>query len=210
MTRRPEIARLDSLLLPVPSTCANVLVVEHPRAAVPATCACVTAIGCPPRMDDQRIRPPQSSAPPREALSTAPVNDARPKLTPKSLPYGDIVNKSYQGLGAQMIPLLEKSLDVPIQLIPTRTPQESRQKLIEKKCDFINLDTPHKDTDDKMTFTSSLLNVPLVVITRDISYVAHFSEIVDKSFVILQDHPMLFSLKEMFPSFKSSHGYFRD
>lgn len=122
-------------------------------------------------------------------------------IIPKSLPYGDIINKSYQGLGAQMIPFLEKSLDIPIQLIPTRTAHESHQKLIEKKCDFINLDTPQKDADDKMTFTSSLLNVPLVVVTRDdISYVAHFSEIVDKSFVILQDHPMLFSLKEMFPS----------
>lgn len=122
-------------------------------------------------------------------------------IIPKSMPYGDIINKSYQGLGAQMIPLLEKSLDIPMQLIPTRTPQESRQKLLEKKCDFINLDTPHKDVDDKITFTSSLLNVPLVVITRDdISYVAHFSEVVDKSFVILQEHPMLPSLKKMFPS----------
>ena len=36
------------------------------------TCACVTAIACPSRFDDQSIRPARGSAPPRRASSTAP------------------------------------------------------------------------------------------------------------------------------------------
>ena len=41
------------------------------RPFVARTCACVTAIGCPSRLDHQGIRPTRGSAPPRKPSNTA-------------------------------------------------------------------------------------------------------------------------------------------
>jgi hypothetical protein len=41
------------------------------RPFVAVTYTCVTAIGCPSRLDDQGIRPTRGSAPPRKPSSTA-------------------------------------------------------------------------------------------------------------------------------------------
>lgn len=122
-------------------------------------------------------------------------------VIPHSLPYGDIVDNRYEGIGADIITRLEKSLDTPIQLIPTHSREESLQKLLNKKCDFISLDTPTKDVNEKINFTSPLLRVPLVVLTtNDRLYRSDFKEIADRSFVMRREHPMIPSLLEAFPS----------
>jgi len=124
-------------------------------------------------------------------------------VIPHSLPYGDIVDNRYEGMGADFITYLEKSLDTPIQLVPTHSREESLQKLLNKKCDFISFDTQTVHSDEKISFTSPLLRVPLVVITtNDRLYVSDFKEIQDHSFVLLKDHPMQAVLHDAFPSLK--------
>ena len=124
-------------------------------------------------------------------------------VIPHSLPYGDIVDNRYEGMGADFITYLEKSLDTPIQLVPTHSREESLQKLLNKKCDFISFDTQTVHSDEKISFTSPLLRVPLVVITtNDRLYVSDFKEIQDHSFVLLKDHPMHAVLHESFASLK--------
>lgn len=120
---------------------------------------------------------------------------------PHSLPYGDISRNRYYGMGADIVRLLEKSLDIPIQLIPTNSREESLQKLLTKKCDFVSLETQTMLHDPKISFTSPLLNVPLVVVTtNEVLHVFDFKTIMNRPFVILKDHPMIPSLKEAFPS----------
>lgn len=122
---------------------------------------------------------------------------------PNSLPYGDIVQNRYDGMGADVISLLEKNLDIPIQLVPTHSKEESIQKLLSKKCDFIAMSSETSDADLKMAFTSAVLQVPLVVLTTDDRlYVSDFKEIADRSFVIQKDHPMISSLRALFPALK--------
>lgn len=120
---------------------------------------------------------------------------------PHSLPYGDISRNQYHGMGADIVRLLEKSLDIPIQLIPTDSREESLQKLLTKKCDFVSLETQTMLHNPKIGFTSPLLNVPLVVVTtNDVLHVSDFKTITNRPFVILKDHPMIPALKEAFPS----------
>ncbi|MBP1680509.1 MAG: ATPase domain protein [Proteobacteria bacterium] len=122
---------------------------------------------------------------------------------PNSLPYGDIVQNRYDGMGADVISLLEKNLDIPIQLVPTHSKEESIQKLLSKKCDFIAMSSETSDADLKMAFTSAVLQIPLVVLTTDDRlYVSDFKEIADRSFVIQKDHPMISSLRALFPALK--------
>lgn len=122
---------------------------------------------------------------------------------PNSLPYGDIVQNRYDGMGADVISLLEKNLDIPFQLVPTHSKEESIQKLLSKKCDFIAMSSETSDADLKMAFTSAVLQVPLVVLTTDDRlYVSDFKEIADRSFVIQKDHPMISSLRALFPALK--------
>lgn len=124
---------------------------------------------------------------------------------PNSLPYGDIVQNRYDGMGSDIIALLEKNLDIPLQLVPTHSQEESLQKLLSKKCDFIAMASESLDTDAKIAFTSSLLDVPLVVLTTDDRvYVSDFKEIAQRSFAIQKDYPMISALRNAFPSLKLS------
>lgn len=120
---------------------------------------------------------------------------------PNSLPYGDIMQNRYDGIGADVIALLEKTLDIPLQLIPTRSKEESIQKLLTHKCDFIAMASETFDTDAKIAVTSSFLDVPLVVLTTDDrGYISDFKEIVQRPFAIQKDHPMISNLRATFPS----------
>ncbi|AOO64672.1 ATPase domain protein [Sulfurospirillum halorespirans DSM 13726] len=122
---------------------------------------------------------------------------------PNSLPYGDIVQNRYEGIGSDVIALLEKNLDIPIQLVPTHSKEESVQKLLSKKCDFIAMASETSGTDLQMAFTSAILQVPLVVLTTDDRlYVSDFKEIADRSFAIQKEHPMIASLQAVYPSLK--------
>jgi len=120
---------------------------------------------------------------------------------PKNMPYGDIVNHRYEGLGAALLPLIEKNLDIPLQLILTHSAKESYEKLLQKKCDFIALATASESVHQSITFTPTLLHVPLVVVTKDnVLYVSDFNDIANRSFVIKNDHPMLEALLKAYPS----------
>lgn len=122
---------------------------------------------------------------------------------PDDPPYGNITQNRYNGIGADVIALLEKSLDIPIRLVPTRSKEESILKLVRKKCDFIAMSSGLSDADSQIAFTSALLQVPLVVLTTDDRlYVSDFKEIADRSFVIQKDHPMISPLRTLFPSLK--------
>ena len=125
---------------------------------------------------------------------------------PKNMPYGDIVNHRYEGLGAALLPLIEKNLDIPLQLILTHSAKESYEKLLQKKCDFIALATASESVHHSITFTPTLLHVPLVVVTKDnVLYVSDFNDIANRSFVIKNDHPMLEALLKAYPSLHVKH-----
>jgi len=120
---------------------------------------------------------------------------------PNNMPYGDIVNHRYEGLGAALMPLLERNLDIPLQLILTHSAEESYAKLLQKKCDFITLATASQSVHQDIIFTPTVLHVPLVVVTKDnVLYVSDFNDIVNRSFVIKNDHPMLEALLSAYPS----------
>ncbi|WP_190275662.1 ATP-binding protein [Sulfurospirillum deleyianum] len=121
-------------------------------------------------------------------------------VIPRHLPYGDIVKNHYQGIGADTIKRLENDLDIPIQLLPTQDKEESFQALSDKQCDFIAMTTPLPDAEDRFVFTSSFLDVPLVVLTSDDKvYVPDFKTIQERSFVIHKEHPMIETLRLMVP-----------
>lgn len=120
---------------------------------------------------------------------------------PHTLPYGNIVQNRYEGIGADMIQLLEKHLDIPIELVPTRSKEESTQKLLDKKCDFIAMESETHTGNSDIAFTTPVLRVPLVVLTTDDRlYVSDFKEIANRSFVIQKDHPMIAPLQALYPS----------
>lgn len=119
---------------------------------------------------------------------------------PQNLPYSDISNDKYKGIAADINVILEKSLDTPIQLIYTKTREESLEKLLNKECDFMSFETKKVHSDERISFTSSLLNVPLVVVTtNDLLYVNDFKTISDHSFAIVKNQPMIPLLKKTFP-----------
>lgn len=119
----------------------------------------------------------------------------------KNLPYGDMIENRYEGIGADVVTLLEKQLDTPIQIVPTSSQEELTQNILDKKCDFSVMQSLSFDAGSKIAMTSSFLDVPLVVLTtEDRSYVPEFKAVAHRSFVMHKEHPMIASLLAQFPS----------
>ncbi len=120
---------------------------------------------------------------------------------PNGLPYGDSINHHYEGIGASIVELLTKYLDIPLHLIHSKNTDASYESLFNKTCDLVVLATPTLHPNESISFTKELLSVPLVVVTKDdVLYVSNFQDIAKKSFVIARNHPMLKDLLEKYPS----------
>lgn len=120
---------------------------------------------------------------------------------PNNMPYSDIQKNGYLGFGVEVVSLLETYLDIPVQLLPTKTREESYKNLLERKCDFITPESAQTDTSSFMRTNTALFTSPLVVVTASNQpYVADFQEIQHKSFLILEKHPMKSVLLKNFPN----------
>jgi len=122
---------------------------------------------------------------------------------PKNLPYGDIAHNRYIGIGADMLSLLENRLDISMELIPSSSKQETIKKLLDKKCDFLSLSNSFINPKESLDYTTSLFEVPLVVVTaNDYLFVDDFESISNLSFAILKNSPMITVLKEGYKDIK--------
>lgn len=122
---------------------------------------------------------------------------------PKDMPYGNISQNRYQGIGADLVNIVEKRLDTPIQLVPTQSKEESVQMLLSKQCDFLSLDTQTLNENIDLKYTLKIFEVPLVLITsNNVLYISDFNKIIDKTFVIRKQHPMISHIKQKYPSLK--------
>jgi diguanylate cyclase (GGDEF)-like protein len=76
-------------------------------------------------------------------------------------------NKEVVGITADVIPLVEQSLGVPFELVPTETWAETLELVKNGQCDLIPMipSTPERET--YLAFTKSYLKLPAVIVTTD-------------------------------------------
>jgi len=89
-------------------------------------------------------------------------------VLPNALPFEQIDEKGkHKGISADIIEIISKFIDTPIELIPTKTWTESLSNIKDRKCDIlpIAMDLPERKLN--MDFTKSYITEPFVIVTKD-------------------------------------------
>ncbi len=121
-------------------------------------------------------------------------------VDPSWLPFEAIEEGKHVGMAAEYINLIEKKIGKPIQLIETSTWSESIKLAKERKCDIMSLvqETPIRNK--YLNFTSSYLNFPLVLSTKDSqSFIADIKDIMNKRVGIVKGYASVELLKKRYP-----------
>jgi diguanylate cyclase (GGDEF)-like protein/PAS domain S-box-containing protein len=107
-----------------------------------------------------------------ESFSFDEVNYLRKKhnlnvcVNPDKMPFEKIEKGKYIGMAADYISLIEKSINVHINYVPTKSWSESLELGRAQKCDIFALIVPLEDRKDFLNFTKPYMTEPLVLATR--------------------------------------------
>jgi len=87
-------------------------------------------------------------------------------VDPEWLPLEAIREGNHIGIAADVFDLFQKRLPIPITLVKTQTWVESLEKAKARECDIFSLASETPDRKHYMDFTSSYLDLPIVMVTR--------------------------------------------
>jgi len=87
-------------------------------------------------------------------------------VDPEWLPLEAIREGNHIGIAADVFDLFQKRLPIPITLVNTQTWVESLEKAKARECDIFSLASETPDRKHYMDFTSSYLDLPIVMVTR--------------------------------------------
>jgi signal transduction histidine kinase/ABC-type nitrate/sulfonate/bicarbonate transport system substrate-binding protein len=86
-------------------------------------------------------------------------------VDPNWLPYESIKNGQYKGIGADIIKILEKKLDVSVNLVQTHSWKESIIYAKDRKCDILPMAMQTPSRKKYLKFTKPYLKFPMVLMT---------------------------------------------
>ncbi|WP_321779010.1 transporter substrate-binding domain-containing protein [Sulfurimonas sp.] len=122
-------------------------------------------------------------------------------VDPNWMPIEAIINNKYVGIGADFIRYFKKELDIDIRVVKTQTWSESIKMMQERKCDVLPLASSLNTKLKNLNFTSSYLQVPLVIVTKKST-----QSIIDISFIkkqkiaIIKDYAIGDIIKNAYPN----------
>ena len=122
-------------------------------------------------------------------------------VLPDSRPYSAIEDGKYVGVGAQILELTKKEIEIKYTLVPTSSWVESLKKGENRECDLLPIAAKTPSREYFFNFTTPYHREPLVIVTKnDKSYIIDFETELDKTFSIVQGHSFIELLKRKYPS----------
>ena len=82
-----------------------------------------------------------------------------------SLPLDEIQDGKHIGINADYMSLFQKKLGIPINLVPTKSWDESLAAIRAGRCDIIALAARTPQREEYLLFTDSYVSIPFVVVT---------------------------------------------
>lgn len=123
-------------------------------------------------------------------------------VLPDWLPFEQIdENGKHKGIGADVIKIVSKYINAPIELLPTENWSQSLQNIADRKCDIlpVAMDIPSRRS--KMDFTDPYVKEPFVVATTsDKFFIKDVSELSNKKIGIVRSYAFIEVLKFKNPS----------
>ncbi len=96
-------------------------------------------------------------------------------IDPDWMPLERFLGKKYIGMSADYFKIIEKNLGINIELVPTKTWEESLRLAQKRECDILSLAMKTAKREKYLNFTSPYLSTPLVVATSiDAPFIADF------------------------------------
>lgn len=124
-------------------------------------------------------------------------------IDPKWMPFEKNDNGKHVGMSADYIHLFEKYIGTPVQMVPTKTWDESLKIGRERKCDIFSLVMPTKERRGYLDFTKPYLSVPLVIVTNlDELFIPDITKVTDRKLGIVHGYAYAEILRERYPKMK--------
>lgn len=122
-------------------------------------------------------------------------------VDPDWMPFEKIDrNGRHIGMAADYIALINEKIENKIQLIPTKTWQESVQLAKERKCDIFSLAMSTKNRLQYMNFTTPYISFPFVIATREEElFVENIEQVLDKTLAGVENYAFVEILKQRYP-----------
>jgi len=122
-------------------------------------------------------------------------------VDPHWMPLEAIINNKYVGIGADFKKLFQNELGIPIKVFNTNTWSESILAAKHKKCDLLSLASKTTDRANYLNFTSSYIQVPLVIATdMDRPSIIDISFIEYEKVAVIKDHAATEIIKQKYPN----------
>jgi diguanylate cyclase (GGDEF)-like protein/PAS domain S-box-containing protein len=122
-------------------------------------------------------------------------------VLPNWLPFEQIDERgNHKGIGADIMRIISKYIDTPIELVPTNKWLESLENLRNKKCDIlpVAMDVPSRR--DAMNFTKPYVSEPFVIATKiDKLFIKDSSSLANKKIGIVKSYAFIDVLKQRNP-----------
>lgn len=120
------------------------------------------------------------------------------------LPYTRINAKGEtEGIGAEMIALMQERMGAIFELFPTKTESDSLRAVRERKCDLLPMTTNVSSRYDAMVFTRPSFNEPLVIATNAKElFIKNTSDIGDRQVGIASGSPLAEQLRLRYPNIR--------
>ncbi|SIS41385.1 diguanylate cyclase [Neptunomonas antarctica] len=121
-------------------------------------------------------------------------------VDPNWMPLESIYNGQHIGIAADIISKLSSQLPIPIQLVETKSWQESLDKAKQRHCDILSLVSTTPERAVYMDFTTPHLTLPIVMATTtDKFFISDIADIRDQKFGIVKGYSMVENLRKKIP-----------
>ncbi|MDD2789743.1 MAG: diguanylate cyclase [Sulfurimonas sp.] len=121
-------------------------------------------------------------------------------IDPDWMPFERILDGKHIGMSADYIDIIQKMIQIPIEIVPAQTWSESLALGKEKKCDFFSLVMPTDERREYLDFTQPYLRFPLVVATNlNELFIEDISKLKGKKVGIVKNYAYAELLAQKYP-----------
>ncbi|MCG7497003.1 transporter substrate-binding domain-containing protein [Vibrio sp. Of7-15] len=120
---------------------------------------------------------------------------------PDWMPLESSLDDQHLGISADLLNLIAKKIEIPMELLPTKSWAESLQMIKDGKCDFLPMAAKTVDREQYLVFTRPYFKSPLVITTLPtLPFIADLSSLSNHKIGIVEGYALFDILKSEYPN----------
>lgn len=122
-------------------------------------------------------------------------------IDPEWMPFESLKDSKHIGLTADYFKIFEKRIGIPLEIVNSTSWDESVEFAKQRKCDVMSLVMQTPSRLDYLSFTSTYLDIPLVLATKtDVAFVSDFESLKTEQVGISSGYAFVEILKKKYPN----------